>query len=122
MGTDRFKVTYTILCQEVPICRGFANVANHTLQFECLEYCDADPVCFAATFNSKFVVAVVTPGIRDAHLFSLTFVQQVYYEDRPRRCETSIRAHLTVRKSMPSRMQDMTHIQLCSSHRNCTAS
>ncbi|KAK1071489.1 hypothetical protein LTR74_003367 [Friedmanniomyces endolithicus] len=41
--TDWLNQTYTISCNEVPICGLVVNRANHTLQFECLEYCDADP-------------------------------------------------------------------------------
>ncbi|KAK0799635.1 hypothetical protein LTR91_009824 [Friedmanniomyces endolithicus] len=50
--TDWLNQTYTISCNEVPICGLVVNRANHTLQFECLEYCDADPVCFAASWES----------------------------------------------------------------------
>ncbi|KAK4961279.1 hypothetical protein LTR10_001769 [Elasticomyces elasticus] len=50
--TDWLNQTYTISCHEIPICGLVVNRANHTLQFECLEYCDADPVCFAAMWES----------------------------------------------------------------------
>ncbi|KAK1052477.1 hypothetical protein LTR74_016498 [Friedmanniomyces endolithicus] len=50
--TDWLNQTYTISCNEVPICGLVVNRANHTLQFECLEYCDADAVCFAASWES----------------------------------------------------------------------
>ncbi|KAK0265061.1 hypothetical protein B0A54_09149 [Friedmanniomyces endolithicus] len=50
--TDWLNQTYTISCNEVPICGLVVNRANHTLQFECLEYCDADPICFAASWES----------------------------------------------------------------------
>ncbi|KAK3117315.1 hypothetical protein LTR53_001432 [Teratosphaeriaceae sp. CCFEE 6253] len=50
--TDWLNQPYTISCHEVPICGLVIDRANHTLQFECLEYCDADPVCFAMTWES----------------------------------------------------------------------
>ncbi|KAK0869810.1 hypothetical protein LTS02_002856 [Friedmanniomyces endolithicus] len=50
--TDWLNQTYTMSCNEVPICGLVVNRANHTLQFECLEYCDADAVCFAASWES----------------------------------------------------------------------
>ncbi|TKA61373.1 hypothetical protein B0A55_12013 [Friedmanniomyces simplex] len=50
--TDWLNQTYTISCNEIPICGLVVNRANYTLQFECLEYCDADPVCFAAMWET----------------------------------------------------------------------
>ncbi|KAK3673692.1 hypothetical protein LTR78_006597 [Recurvomyces mirabilis] len=49
---DWLNVTYTVSCQEVPICETIIHREHGTSQFECLEYCDADPVCFAAVWNS----------------------------------------------------------------------
>ncbi|KAK4569861.1 hypothetical protein LTR86_002830 [Recurvomyces mirabilis] len=48
---DWLNVTYKVSCQEVPICETIIHRENGTSQFECLEYCDADPVCFAAVWN-----------------------------------------------------------------------
>ena len=51
--TDPLNAAYSISCSTTPLCEETINRANGTTQIECLEYCDQDATCFAATWEEE---------------------------------------------------------------------
>jgi hypothetical protein len=87
---DWLNQTWTMSCIEMPFCETLVDMANGTLQFECLEFCDADPTCFAATWNSGH--CTLCQGALDGSVLDLpglTGANLVYYPATPTPVPTS---------------------------------